>query len=341
MRRYLPVVLLVVSLITAVPARGMAAAALPHQFADIEKHWAQEELTAMINLDILSGYAVNNRYYAKPNKPITRVEFAALMAKTLQLEAVDSQPDFADWQDVPRWARGAVAALKADGIVNGVPGPGGKMYFQPHKNITRAEIAAIIMNAVEKKPIPPYTLSFVDVPMGKWYTEPVLQAKKAGLISGRTASTFEPHGKATRAEVIVILHRFLKSAGSNPPEDEDLTAVVEDYFEDLKDVMAGDGSLSDLKPHTTGGAALALEKGGLGLLEAVPLNAGIKYVRQAEEPEVQFKSGRLAEVTGKTKVKLKGGDSLQVEVTEKYGLTKIGNKWKIYSVEIINQRVYN
>ena len=342
MRKLLSKVLLSAAVVVLLPVNAWAASALPYQFVDIESHWAKAELTEMIQLDVLSGYAEGGKYYAKPNKAITRVEFAALMAKTLRLEASSSTPDFADWQQVPEWAKGAVAALQADGIINGAPGDDGKIYFQPNKNITRAEIAAIIVNALEQMPEPPYDVKFTDVSADKWYSQSVFQAQKAGLISGRTASSFAPEGNATRAEVLVILNRFMKSESADAPDDEDLQEVVEDYFDDLKDIIEDGDKPKSLARYTTGGAALALDKGGLGVLESTPFEGEVRSIRMIDDPKVDLKSSRVAVVTGESLYKLKyGGDDISVRVAEKYGLVKIDNKWKIYSVEVLSQKVYS
>ncbi|MEG6615171.1 S-layer homology domain-containing protein [Peptococcaceae bacterium 1198_IL3148] len=334
---------LLVSFITAVTVltnsvSSYAAVALPNQFVDIDNHWAEAELTEMIQLDILSGYAENGKYFAKPNKPITRVEFAALMAKTLRLEATSQQPDFADWQQIPAWAKGAVASLSANGIINGVPGSDGRTYFQPHKNITRAEIAAMIMNAVQSPPQPPYDANFKDVPLNKWYATSVLQAKKAGIIGGRTATTFEPNRNATRAEVLVILNRFLKTDSTATPTDGQLQNVIDGYLADLETVMQRDNKLTELTHYTTGGATLSLKNGGLGAVEDSPTSLNISSISRIGGFDVKFKNNHLATVVVKVKYTLNQANSQQqnITVTERFGLTNIKGAWKIYKVDVLD-----
>jgi hypothetical protein len=339
MRKLLASVITAVTVLT-IPVSSFAAVSLPNQFVDINNHWAKTELTEMIQLDILSGYAENGKYFAKPNKQITRVEFAALMAKTLRLEATSAQPDFADWQQVPTWARGAVAALSANKIINGVPGGDGSTYFQPHKNITRAEIAAMMMNAVQSPPVPPYTVTFKDVPMDKWYATSVLQAQKAGIIGGRTATTFEPDRNATRAEVLVILNRFLKTASSEKPTDGELQGIIEGYLNDLQTVMQKNKKPTELSPYTTGAAALSLQKGGLGVLEDTKTLLNVSSVSRTGSFDVQFKNNNLATVVTKVKYTLKESNSnqLTITVTERYGLTKVADEWKIYKVDVLDYK---
>ena len=55
------------------------------------------------------------------------------------------QKEFADSPDISDYAKTAVEALAADGIINGV----GDNRFEPHKNATRAEAAVMINNVLE------------------------------------------------------------------------------------------------------------------------------------------------------------------------------------------------
>jgi len=47
--------------------------------------------------------------------------------------------------------------------------------------------------------------SFTDVASGAWYAELISVAYKAGIVNGRSASTFEPSAKITREEITVML----------------------------------------------------------------------------------------------------------------------------------------
>lgn len=75
--------------------------------------------------------------------------------------------------------------------------------FRPDRNVTRAEMAAIMskmMNLTAKS-----NVSFSDVPSGKWFTEPIQKCIKAGLISGYGNGRFGPSDPVTREQAAVIL----------------------------------------------------------------------------------------------------------------------------------------
>lgn len=79
----------------------------------------------------------------RPNEEIKRSEMAVMIAKALKLstEMVESS-GFADDTDVPKWAMGAVASLKQQGIVQGT----GSSKFAAKASATRAEAITILLN---------------------------------------------------------------------------------------------------------------------------------------------------------------------------------------------------
>lgn len=75
--------------------------------------------------------------------------------------------------------------------------------FRPNGNITRAEFATI-MNKVLGLTVSAAN-SFSDVKNGKWYTLPVLNCVKAGIISGYGNGRFGINDPVTREQAAVIL----------------------------------------------------------------------------------------------------------------------------------------
>lgn len=78
--------------------------------------------------------------------------------------------------------------------------------FGPEKEVTRAELAQVLMNvkqwsAAAKK-------SFPDV-IGHWAEDAVAAGKQQGLLSGYPDGTFHPDAPITRSETIVIFNKVL------------------------------------------------------------------------------------------------------------------------------------
>ncbi len=77
----------------------------------------------------------------------------------------------------------------------------------------------------------PYTPNpFTDVPTEKYYYEPVMWAYTNGITAGATATTFDPNGTCTRAQVVTFLWRAAgkpePTTTNNPFTDVD----SDDYF---------------------------------------------------------------------------------------------------------------
>ena len=55
---------------------------------------------------------------------------------------------------------------------------------------------------------------FDDVPRGQWYTDAIWWAKLTGVVSGTSATTFDPSGEITREQLAVILYNYTQQFAS-------------------------------------------------------------------------------------------------------------------------------
>jgi hypothetical protein len=96
-----------------------------------------------VQAGIVSGYEDAS---FRPDARITRAEMATMIAKALQvhLDTV-AQTGFADDEDIPEWAKGAVDAIRKLGIVNGRDGN----RFVPNDTATRAEAVVMLLRMLE------------------------------------------------------------------------------------------------------------------------------------------------------------------------------------------------
>lgn len=91
-------------------------------------------------------------------------------------------------------------------------------YFGIGENITRQDIAVIIMNVMNKKSIilPDVNekADFLDnTQIASYANDAVEKLQKAGIINGYEDNTFRPDENATRAQAAVMIYRLLSSAG--------------------------------------------------------------------------------------------------------------------------------
>ena len=110
-----------------------------------------------------------------------------------------------------QWYSDAVSWAAANGIVEGYGG--GK--FGPNDPITREQMAAILYRYCAFKAYD--TSESADISryddagsVSSWAREAMSWANGAGLITGMTGTTLAPRETATRAQVAMILMRFVK-----------------------------------------------------------------------------------------------------------------------------------
>ena len=109
-----------------------------------------------------------------------------------------------DFNDADRSAyAGAINALAAYRIVFGDKGA-----FRPEDTMTRAEVCALLAQALDV-----YAQGegyFTDVPKGSWYAPSVNAMASLGLISGVGGGRFAPNATMTQEEFITVLGRLVE-----------------------------------------------------------------------------------------------------------------------------------
>ncbi|HHW40262.1 MAG TPA: hypothetical protein GXX19_03790 [Syntrophomonadaceae bacterium] len=109
-------------------------------FKDKIPDWALPSLKAAWSRHIFAGYADGT---FRPDRAISRSELAVMMSQALGLPGPCEPVVFKDAAQIPAWARDAVQRLAAAGIMRGSEG-----YFRPLASATRAEVAALIYQAL-------------------------------------------------------------------------------------------------------------------------------------------------------------------------------------------------
>lgn len=170
-------------------------------FSDTVNHWAADSIRLFARLGIVQGY---NDGTFKPDASITRGEFASMIVKLFPLtEGSAALPDFTDLGD--SWAREAIQTLASNGMISGYDDG----TFRADRNITRAEMVAILARVVNLAAVKQAgTVNLRDIDHD-WAQEQIQQAANAGIISGRGGNEFAPKQNATRAEALTVLLRAI------------------------------------------------------------------------------------------------------------------------------------
>lgn len=171
-------------------------------FADIEKHWAKENITKLYDMGIVNGDAEGN---FNPDNKITRAEFTAMIVRMLKLDELTYIKMFDDVV-AKDWYAKAIQTAVSNGIVKG---DGDN--FRPNDSITRQEMAIIAMSAYELKmgELSTGKINCEDVDdISSWAIDAVSKAYTAGIINGKGDNRFEPKTNTTRAEAATVIIRI-------------------------------------------------------------------------------------------------------------------------------------
>lgn len=144
--------------------------------------WYNNPISTMSALGIITGYPDGT---FKPNKPITRAEFAAIAARFDETQSGKS----ATFSDViGHWAAKEIGIAYANEWIKGYPDG----TFKPDQNITRAEAMTMINRVLERKPESPGDLltnmnKWTDnMDTSKWYYLDVQEATNSHAYTRKT-----------------------------------------------------------------------------------------------------------------------------------------------------------
>ena len=191
----------------------------PNPFADVvyrtdggKSSWFANQVKFVYTNKLFIG---TNDTSFEPNTPMTRAMFCKVLANLEKVE-VDNTVTVTALSDVEsnKWYTGAVAWTIDNKIVEGYKEDG---TFRPNNQITRAEMSMLFYQYLVKYKKMSYLTyrhkdgvvdSFTDAPFAHWSTGAIEMMKNNGYISGFKAEdgtySFQPNGKATRAQVAQI-----------------------------------------------------------------------------------------------------------------------------------------
>ncbi len=345
MKRFAAIMLLAtIFVFFSIPATANKSDYVVEDFNDIVSnsgagHWAFNEMSELISMGILKGYNGGTVYddnlgqevpvqLAKPDRKITRAEFAVLLSEVLNLQPGEATVAFND--QIPSWAKDAVNALSKAGIIRGNPDG----TFRPDDNISRAEIAAMIVQSVNDKSEKAGKY-FPDVRSREshWAYDFIQKASSMGIIKGQPNGKFAPNRSALRAEVAVMLYQFMLKDRSQAPEDGRLLTRTDNMLKAIEASInnnPGAVELSSALPYLTGREEAILADSAKtinDMKQRVSLSYRVTY-----PGTVVDKSDRWAEVVYQSLITVSAGDKKSERRSrEHYYLMKIGDEWYIYS----------
>lgn len=136
---------------------------------------------------------------------------------------VENKVTFSDIASVQAWAGRQIQVVAAKGAIEGV----GNGVFAPKANVTRAEFAKMLVRALNLENNSA-TESFADVQPNDWFAPYVAVAAEKGIITGRSATVFDPSAPISRAEMATMIARAVKLDNPAAATDSSILAKFAD-----------------------------------------------------------------------------------------------------------------
>ncbi len=197
------------------PAPATPASNQISQASDVAGNWAEPFIRVLVEKGIIAGYPDGT---FKPDQPITRAEFAALLNKAFDLQPIRASRKFKD-VSANNWASDVIQKAYRSGFLAGYPNG----TFAPQQNIIRIQSLVSLVNGSRLEPSGNLDLNgvFGDAAQVPSYGVNALTAATQRCIavsveydsSRLPGGNFGPNTVATRADVAAYIHQVLVGAG--------------------------------------------------------------------------------------------------------------------------------
>ncbi|MEE0509904.1 MAG: S-layer homology domain-containing protein [Peptococcaceae bacterium] len=256
------------------PTASLAAenddAALPFQDVSADD-WFYDPVTYAYEQGLMTGTSADT---FAPNTAMTRGMIVSVLYRLEGSPALSDGNLGYPYEDVrgDDWYAMPVYWARENGIVSGYS----DTQFGPNDPITREQMAAILHNysAYKGQDVSARAdlSKYSDADQVSSWAETVLSwANAEGLINGMTATTIDPQGQATRAQVAAIFQRYLEE--ETPAPDTKTVTLVIGRPDALKQVSVSLDADAEVTPDVLL-EALAKETGwNLSLAAPVSLDA--------------------------------------------------------------------
>ena len=203
--------------VSAMPLLGSKLLISPAQaqavrtFSDVsDAYWAEDYITALADRGILSGFPDGS---FRPNEPVTRAQYAAMVEKAFpespRREAIRFQDVTANF-----WAAPAIQTAYQTGFLSGYP----EHIFRPEQQIPRVQVLVSLANGLNYAP-----RGSVDSTLGQFQDRGAIPSYARNSIAAASENQLvvnypnvdilAPNQTATRAEVSAFIYQALAGRG--------------------------------------------------------------------------------------------------------------------------------
>ncbi|MCY7332225.1 MAG: DUF1565 domain-containing protein [Pseudanabaena sp. CAN_BIN31] len=180
-------------------------------FKDVpSNYWAQTFIQELASKDIIKGFPDGS---FRPNDPVTRAQFAALLSQAMNKPVVRSSATFTDVKST-FWAATAIQKAYTTGFMSGYS----STTFRPSENISRVQILVSLANGLSFAPTKP-----TDATLQIYSDAATIPAYARNSVAAATENRMVvnypnlklliPNQPATRAEVAAFIYQALVRSG--------------------------------------------------------------------------------------------------------------------------------
>ena len=177
-------------------------------FSDIQDHWAGDFIRPLGSLNLVTGFADGS---FKPDTPINRAQYAALVVKVFNPTSIRPVAQFID---IPAdfWALPMITQAYCGGFLSGFP----DQTFRPQQNLRRLELITSLVSGLS---LPSADVKVLEIyedrdSIPAYARSAVAAATGAGIIVNYpTPAQLEPKRETTRAEAIASMYQALVRTG--------------------------------------------------------------------------------------------------------------------------------
>lgn len=178
-------------------------------FKDVPtNYWAKTYIEALASKGIIAGFPDGS---FRPNEPVTRAQFAAIVTKAFQPQA---KRQIAEFTDVPSnfWAYQVIESASQGSFVSGYP----DHTFKPQEQIPRVQALVSLANGLGLSANNQNVLSiYSDASQIPQYATGSVAAATAKqlVVNYPTVKQLNPNRQATRADVAAFVYQAMVNAG--------------------------------------------------------------------------------------------------------------------------------
>ncbi|AFZ03184.1 DUF1565 domain-containing protein [Calothrix sp. PCC 6303] len=181
-------------------------------FSDITaNYWAKGYIEALASRNIIAGFP-DGRF--KPDEPVTRAQFAAIIAKAFNPAPKNPAIAFTDVKS-DFWAFAVIQTVSRGGFIAGYP----DKTFKPQQQIPRVQALVALANGLGLSTARANLLSYYSdaAQIPSYANLAIASATARGLVVNYpTVKQLNPTRPATRAEVAAFVYQGLVSSGAAP-----------------------------------------------------------------------------------------------------------------------------